>query len=196
MGSKAWLVSSLLTLKQLGFFLNVISFSHVVHYECIVLIWNWSSTMNIFSAPRILMAWCCATVLSMHPYVSRFSLGVKVMARRRTGDKPFSWSMIAYITDTGWIRHHWIKNCVINQSICNAICSLFQHNHAQKSPFEWGILYQKRVSWAGTSNYAPQILWDVITCPCPWYLLLAHTSSNQHEAQGMAPVPSRLRADY
>ena len=23
----------------------------------------------------------------------------------------------------------------------------------------------------------PQILWDVITCPCPWYLHLAHTSS-------------------
>ena len=23
------------------------------------------------------------------------------------------------------------------------------------------------------SNYIPQILWDVITCPCPWYLLLA-----------------------
>ena len=29
----------------------------------------------------------------------------------------------------------------------------------------------------GHVNYIPQILWDVITCPCPWYLLLAHTSS-------------------
>ena len=29
---------------------------------------------------------------------------------------------------------------------------------------------QKQVSWAGTSNYIPQYLWDVITCPCPWYL--------------------------
>ena len=28
----------------------------------------------------------------------------------------------------------------------------------------------------GTSNWIPQILWDVITCPCAWYLLLAHTS--------------------
>ena len=25
-------------------------------------------------------------------------------------------------------------------------------------------------SRSGTSNYIPQILWDVITCPCPWYL--------------------------
>ena len=22
---------------------------------------------------------------------------------------------------------------------------------------------------AGTSNYIPQYMWDVITCPCPWY---------------------------
>ena len=33
---------------------------------------------------------------------------------------------------------------------------------------------QKQVSRAGTSNYIPQYLWDIITCPCPWYLLLAH----------------------
>ena len=30
---------------------------------------------------------------------------------------------------------------------------------------------------AGTSNYTPQYLWEIITCPCPWYLLLAHKSS-------------------
>ena len=28
-----------------------------------------------------------------------------------------------------------------------------------------------QVSRAGTSNYIPQYLCDVITCPCPWYLL-------------------------
>ena len=32
---------------------------------------------------------------------------------------------------------------------------------------------------AGTSNSLPQILWDVITCPCPWYLLLAQHSSHR-----------------
>ena len=31
---------------------------------------------------------------------------------------------------------------------------------------------KKQVSKAETNNYIPQIVWDVITCPCPWYLLL------------------------
>ena len=35
-------------------------------------------------------------------------------------------------------------------------------------------MYHSR-TW--TSNYIPQILWDVITCPCPWYLLLVQHSS-------------------
>ena len=30
-----------------------------------------------------------------------------------------------------------------------------------------GHVCQKQVSWAGTSNYIPQIARDVITCPCP-----------------------------
>ena len=38
------------------------------------------------------------------------------------------------------------------------------------------------LSWnnirAGTSNYIPQYLWDVITCPCLWYLLQAQQSWN------------------
>ena len=39
-----------------------------------------------------------------------------------------------------------------------------------------GRVRHKQVSRVGKSNYIPQILWDVITCPCPWYLRLAHTS--------------------
>ena len=31
----------------------------------------------------------------------------------------------------------------------------------------WGLLCQKQVSMAGTSNFIPQILWFVITCLCP-----------------------------
>ena len=30
---------------------------------------------------------------------------------------------------------------------------------------------------AGTSIHIPQILWEVITCSRPWYILLAHKSS-------------------
>ena len=37
-------------------------------------------------------------------------------------------------------------------------------------------LCQKHESRAGTSNYMPQILWDAISCPCSWYLLLAQQS--------------------
>ena len=40
-----------------------------------------------------------------------------------------------------------------------------------------GLLCQQQISRTGTSNYIPQILWDVITCPFPWYLHLAHKSS-------------------
>ena len=40
----------------------------------------------------------------------------------------------------------------------------------------WGCLCQTQVSKAGTSNYIPQLLWNVITCPDPWYQLLAHSS--------------------
>ena len=40
----------------------------------------------------------------------------------------------------------------------------------------WCVSYQKKVSRAGTSSYIPQLLWDVVTCPCPWCLLLAQRS--------------------
>ena len=36
-----------------------------------------------------------------------------------------------------------------------------------------GVLCQKQVSRAGSSNYIAQHLWDVITCCCPWYILPA-----------------------
>ena len=36
--------------------------------------------------------------------------------------------------------------------------------------------HRNEVSRAGTSNYSPQKLWNVITCPYPWYLLLTQHS--------------------
>ena len=41
----------------------------------------------------------------------------------------------------------------------------------------WPYCNNLQVSRAGTSNYIPQYLWGVITCPCPWYLLPAHKST-------------------
>ena len=38
----------------------------------------------------------------------------------------------------------------------------------QMFPVIWGRLCQNEVSRARTSNYIPQCLWDVITCPYPW----------------------------
>ena len=44
-------------------------------------------------------------------------------------------------------------------------------------------LYLRRIYRAGTSNYIPQILWGVITCPCPIRILLlweAKVAFNPH----------------
>ena len=38
------------------------------------------------------------------------------------------------------------------------------------------VLCQNQISRAGTSNYIPQILWDVITCPCPCLPLFQHSA--------------------
>ena len=43
-----------------------------------------------------------------------------------------------------------------------------------------GLLCRKQVSGSGIRNYNPQYRWDVISCPCTWYLLLAHKSSYEH----------------
>ena len=49
-----------------------------------------------------------------------------------------------------------------------------------------GPMYQKQVSRGGTSNYIPQILLDVITCPCHWYLFPAHMASYGSGHRGAA----------
>ena len=39
----------------------------------------------------------------------------------------------------------------------------------------WGLVCQKQVSRAWTSNYIPYYLWDVITCPCPSFISASGT---------------------
>ena len=46
-------------------------------------------------------------------------------------------------------------------------------------PHIWGLVCRKQVSRPWTCNYLPQYLWELINCPRPWYLLLAHKSSYQ-----------------
>ena len=43
--------------------------------------------------------------------------------------------------------------------------------HSSDSQTIWGLDWQKQISMTGISKYIPQYLWDVITFPCPWYLL-------------------------
>ena len=40
----------------------------------------------------------------------------------------------------------------------------------------WGVYCQKQISRAMLNNYIPRNAWDVITCPCSWYLFLARSS--------------------
>ena len=55
------------------------------------------------------------------------------------------------------------------------IASRYQ-NLPQHGPDHIRVLCQEQVSRAGTSNYIPQYLWDIITCPYPQYLLLVQHS--------------------
>ena len=50
------------------------------------------------------------------------------------------------------------------------------------------VLCQKQVLRAGTSSYIPQILWDVITCPCPWFLSLMYSCSILNGMRGNVAV--------
>ena len=51
-----------------------------------------------------------------------------------------------------------------------------------------GVLCQKQVSKAGKSNYIPQYLWDVNTCPCTWYLLLEQHSWTENRGNYFMPT--------
>ena len=56
---------------------------------------------------------------------------------------------------------HYIPNKIMHVTISEELC-------------------QKQVSRARISNSIPQCLWDVITCPCLWFLLLAQHSWFKH----------------
>ena len=54
---------------------------------------------------------------------------------------------------------------------------------------------QKQVSKAMTSNYIPQFLWCVITCPCPWYLRVIRHSFRSRRA-GLMRVLRDITASF
>ena len=78
---------------------------------------------------------------------------------------------------TVWKNYHkisiYLKNIleIIHQIIRDTTLEIiFPVKHI------WGHVCQRPVSRAGSSNSIPQYLWGVISCPCPWYLLLGHKS--------------------
>ena len=84
--------------------------------------------------------------------------------------------------DPAYNAMSWQCGCWLN-GIFLCLHILWQHE-----PCISRVLCQKQVSRAGRSNYIPQYLWDYITFPCPWYLLLAqHTSYNAYVFHNQHP---------
>ena len=98
----------------------------------------------------------------------------------------FDWILLKVLPLLWWI----LKFCKIRMARIwklEAICiSHWLFDMSVTVKYIWGVLCQKQVPRAGTSNYIPQILWDVITCPCPWYLLLAQHST--YETQTLSSL--------
>ena len=63
------------------------------------------------------------------------------------------------------------------------------------SYYIWGVWCQRHLSRAGTSNYIPQYLWDVIMFHSPSYMLLTrHSSYNPNISHGnLSASPSHGR---
>ena len=77
----------------------------------------------------------------------------------------------------------WNRDEVSCPAICHIDDSVLVINQKHRlldltdALFLYGVLCQKQVSRAETSNHIPQILWDVITCLWSWYLLRAQPST-------------------
>ena len=77
-------------------------------------------------------------------------------------------------------RYHILDNNNRDKNICfdfttqekYIILYLVQGIWYHFTTIHWVVLYQKQVSKAGTSNHIPQYLWDAITYPFRWCVLL------------------------
>ena len=87
---------------------------------------------------------------------------------------------LSNITFWGLLQYKMLPHPIKNFPLITILSALWEFLYKQhlyiKSRHSWEVLYQKQVSRAGTNNYIPQYLWDVISCPCPWCLLLAQDS--------------------
>ena len=110
---------------------------------------------------------------------------------------------ITYVTSAliGW-RHGVLEETRANETAYTSDIKIYSLKlQLQCFVYGWGVLCQKQISRAGTSDYYPQyqsslsrltprcsgpghqhpqywlILWDVIICPCHLIVLLSHNSS-------------------
>ena len=97
------------------------------------------------------------------------SVQVKVYGQRRVGIGGISKVAIyrprGLIFGESKIQIPWLPSC---KYVCLSI--------------KPGRVYHKQVSWAGTRNYTPQILWVVFTSTCLLYLSLFHMYSYKQPA--------------
>ena len=82
-------------------------------------------------------------------------------------NKAYIWLIKAGIGKNEWVRNDLVMKQINNETIKSAFVS--------KGSGGWIQCLQ--VSRTATSNYIPLVLCEVITCPCPWYLIMAHKSS-------------------
>ena len=61
-----------------------------------------------------------------------------------------------------------------SEEITVTLCTIFGTYH-QQALLMWSVVPQARIK-ARKNKYIPQYLWDVVTSPCPWYLVLAQHS--------------------
>ena len=60
----------------------------------------------------------------------------------------------------------------------------------------WRLVCQKHISSTGTRNHIQQNLWDVIICPCPWYMLMAHKLSYTRRWYRIASNIDPTKSEY
>ena len=77
----------------------------------------------------------------------------------------------------------WLESLKFHVEMILAIVVTFHYFTCWRVPsskFPWTSSFdhsnKRQMSRAGTSNYIPQCLWDVIICLCSWYILLAQHS--------------------
>ena len=129
--------------------------------------------LTILDTPKCLdyRAW----LEDVHPVISRLSQRVGIISGLDTDRS--QWPVKSEHFQVGWVSHGAVFQCAQqtctndNIFLCFVTCLRLCYSFiifCMSAP-----VHQKHVWRAGTSNYIPQILWDVITFPCPWCLLLA-----------------------